>query len=609
MTLQPLRYVYPFGEMGIDLSPGGSVALGVIVGLLSTSIQSVGLTLQRKSHLLEEEKEEQDPEYYERRPPYKRRRWQIGMSMFLIANLVGSTIQITTLPLPVLSTLQASGLVFNTACATILLHEPFTRYSVIGTLLVVAGAILIAIYGSLTEPSHNLTQLLTLLGRPNFLLWLFGTFFIVVLIAVGLWILDRLYPRPSLRIRLIRGMLCGAISGILSAHCLLVAKSAVELLVRTIADHSNQFNRWQSWMILLGLVVLALLQLYYLHRGLKLCSTSILYPFVFCVYNIIAILDGLIYFDQTDRITVKESLLIALGTAILLAGVFALSWRLSDQPMQLQRDQGEAIETVKWLDQRIPTPQSALEPGFGLIPAANAVSAGDEDEFLRPGDDEEALRRPYRALTLPSERTPLLRTSTSPMWGRSLTPQKRRRLSMGGKARRQTMGVAEREEVSDIWDELNDRGGEGRRVSFANPNSPSSSRSFSRAKGKKRAETMPSVKPSSGVEAFLNLPWVQWKDFGRLSLKRADTGRSEDPPAPVSEPDETDGEEGEPSVAAARNTTSWGMGSRRTDATTRRDADRGWFKLRWFKRRLMSQSESSVDQRSGIEGIEHDDTT
>lgn len=75
----------------------------MIVGLVSTSLQAIGLTLQRKSHLLEDEK----PIYEGRRPPYKRRRWQLGMGMFVSSNIVGSTIQITTLPLPVLSTLQA----------------------------------------------------------------------------------------------------------------------------------------------------------------------------------------------------------------------------------------------------------------------------------------------------------------------------------------------------------------------------------------------------------------------------------------------------------------------------------------------------------------------
>src|SRR5947199_7847498 len=100
------------------------------------------------------------------------------------------------------------------------------------------------------------------------------------------------------------------LSGILSAHSLLVAKSAVELLVRTIVDRINQFGHWQSWVILLGLIILALSQLYFLHRGLKLCSTSVLYPLVFCIYNIVAILDGLIYFRQTSKLTVLHSLLV-----------------------------------------------------------------------------------------------------------------------------------------------------------------------------------------------------------------------------------------------------------------------------------------------------------
>lgn len=90
------------GQLG-GLSPQGSVVIGIFVGLLSTSVQSLGLTLQRKSHILEDEKDPNDA----RRPPHRRRRWQLGMLMFIVANIAGSTIQITTLPLPVLSTLQA----------------------------------------------------------------------------------------------------------------------------------------------------------------------------------------------------------------------------------------------------------------------------------------------------------------------------------------------------------------------------------------------------------------------------------------------------------------------------------------------------------------------
>ena len=219
--------------------------------------------------------------------------------MFVMSNLIGSTIQITTLPLPVLSTLQASGLVFNTAFATILLKEPFTRYSVIGTILTCAGAALIATFGAIGEPAHNLGQLLALLGRSEFIIWMVGTMIVVVATILfahflKLWsshkhlehhLIKSERPRspsvsrplntPSMkrsftqslpqplqlrvsRLRFIRGLSYGLISGILSAHSLLMAKSAVELLVRTIVDRNNQFNRFQSWMILIALLFLCI---------------------------------------------------------------------------------------------------------------------------------------------------------------------------------------------------------------------------------------------------------------------------------------------------------------------------------------------------------------
>lgn len=180
-------------------------------------------------------------------------------------------------------------------------------------MLVCAGAVLIAIFGAIGEPAHNLDQLLALVERRQFIIWMIAQIVLVVIIITGAKSLKWMNPwtSNSPRMRLFRGMAYGAVSGILSAHSLLVAKLAVELLVRTIVDKNNEFTRWQSWMILLGLLALALTQLYYLHRGLKLCSTSMLYPFVFCVYNIIAILDGLIYFNQSSRLSLLHALLVS----------------------------------------------------------------------------------------------------------------------------------------------------------------------------------------------------------------------------------------------------------------------------------------------------------
>ncbi|KAL2432374.1 hypothetical protein ABEF95_007013 [Exophiala dermatitidis] len=411
------------GRLG-DISPQGSIAIGIIVGLLSTSIQSLGLTLQRKSHIIEDAKHLPET----RRPPYKRRKWQLGMFMFLISNLVGSTIQITTLPLPVLSTLQASGLVFNTAFATLFLGEPFTYFSLVGTILTCSGAALIATFGAIAEPAHNLRQLLELLHQRDFIIWMVATMIVVLATilfahALKIWSshkhLAQTLPKserprsvsttsgrpPTLnrsftaqlpqlvrvrvsRMRVTRGLCYALISGILSAHSLLVAKSAVELLVRTIIDHKNQFDRFQSWLILLALLFFALTQLYYLHLGLRLCSTSVLYPFVFCIYNIIAILDGLIYFQQASRLSALHAGLVALGTAILLSGVLALSWRLDDTTPE------ESIHSA------LPPP-TPLTPGMGLV-----QSPTDERPPLLPstrGRSSTSASRPSA-----DEQTPLL---------------------------------------------------------------------------------------------------------------------------------------------------------------------------------------------------------
>ena len=230
------------------------------------------------------------------------------------------------------------------------------------------GAVLIAVFGAIPAPTHTLDELLGLLGRKAFVIWMIMTGIVVLAVAITTDVVNNVSTvSKSSRFRLTRGLAYGCISGILSAHCLLVAKSAVELIIKTLVDGSNQFVRWQSWMLVVALVVLALTQLYYLHRGLKLVSTSVLYPLVFCIYNIIAILDGLIYFHQTDLISPLHACLIALGTVILLSGVLALSWRLSDE----QHAPGVG--------------QSSLAPGLGLV----EDTEGEEESLLGDNSTEE----------------------------------------------------------------------------------------------------------------------------------------------------------------------------------------------------------------------------
>ena len=103
-------------------------------------------------------------------------------------------------------------------------------------------------------------------------------------------LIDRKAPTPSRpptpltcndpaieRTRFLLAISFASISGILSGMCLIFAKSGVELLVLTIGG-KNQFYRWQAWILLIGLGVFALLQLWYLHKGLVFADPTIVCP-------------------------------------------------------------------------------------------------------------------------------------------------------------------------------------------------------------------------------------------------------------------------------------------------------------------------------------------
>ncbi|KAK7058964.1 hypothetical protein VNI00_001588 [Paramarasmius palmivorus] len=367
-----------------------SIPLGIVIGLLASFIQSLGLTIQRKSHVLNQ----QLPEH-EQRLEHRRPLWLLGFAIFISSNILGSLVQIASLPVVILAPLGAVSLLWNAFFARILLGDVFSAWMVLGTLFIAGGAVLIAIFGIVPEPTRSLEDLLELFRRSTFVIYfsLLGVFVIISLAITHLTeyrLSKRMYYpseppsplRPSVptdpstlttgvtntvtdaittertpllarnpkstesssraasfistgsmkglstpkanRLRLLLAISYASFSGIISGMCLLFAKSGVELLVLTIQG-DNQFWRWQSWVLLLALVIFALLQLWYLHKGLVLADPTLVCPSAFCFYNLSSIVNGLVYFDQFSLIAPLHLCLVALGIVILLAGVWVVS--------------------------------------------------------------------------------------------------------------------------------------------------------------------------------------------------------------------------------------------------------------------------------------------
>lgn len=127
------------------------------------------------------------------------------------------------------------------------------------------------------------------------------------------------------RFKLLVGIAYGSTSGILSGICLLFAKTGVELLIRTLTGTVNEFYKFQTWVILLVLLISALLQLWYLNRALRLVNPTLICPLAFCFYNLSSIVSSLVYYDQFKLLSAFQVMAISVGTVILLGGVWVVS--------------------------------------------------------------------------------------------------------------------------------------------------------------------------------------------------------------------------------------------------------------------------------------------
>jgi magnesium transporter len=105
-------------------------------------------------------------------------------------------VQIASLPVVILAPLGAVSLLWNAFFARLLLGDVFSLWMILGTIFIAGGAVLIAFFGIVPEPTRSLEDLMELFRRPTFIAYfsLLGAFVLVclVIVCLNLLFLDRL---------------------------------------------------------------------------------------------------------------------------------------------------------------------------------------------------------------------------------------------------------------------------------------------------------------------------------------------------------------------------------------------------------------------------------
>lgn len=387
-----------------------SVVWGCTAAVVLSAIQSLGITLQRKSHVIPLILDHRDDleldslalretlqnasipletrgsvtpqhvhDYEANRTThlYRRNLWLTGFVMFILANVFGSIVQLTTLPLIILSPLQSIGLIFNSIFSSMLLPgESFSSKLILGTGIISVGAFIIAYNGSADgEPLDNIDTderfrlVLQKFRRPTFLVWWLFTFAVIlVLIRVNVALSRRIHQlslhkkgkrlsrnskKAAFQLTLLKGTLFGVISGTLTAHTFLFAKSIVDVMVATLLERTTPKSLSTyvtSVLLLLATLTIVAMQLVAFNKGLSHISTSILYPLCFLVYNLVNLFNGVLYDELLLKhlMTIPQLFLVVFGLVGVLLGVVMISWDSAFGSHEHTSDESDTLLNAKF---------------------------------------------------------------------------------------------------------------------------------------------------------------------------------------------------------------------------------------------------------------------
>lgn len=348
--------------------------------------------------------------------------WLLGMILYVLSQLIGSTLALQYMRAEYVAPLGSTSLIFNFLFAKFLVNSPVTNNDIYGTIIVIIGVIGIVAFGSINHglgsetDARHLTYLWT---RGNWLGYFFFMAFALLSLSIFVSQLDAvLASRADLsavpfgmerslgplsrnpirrvmamwesamnrikvyletwtqahddkRIAWTLGIGWACLGGGLAGGCLVFAKAGVQLISGSLSHENtgNQFGHASSIFTFILLAVTAVSQIICLNRGLKVYDSTLVVPVFYGVYTAIGFLDSLIFNDEVDAYESWTLFLIFCSIIILISGVVLLTNKKPDPHPKTPGVPGDATTMVS-------LPPSARRRARSKV--------GDEEEGILP---------------------------------------------------------------------------------------------------------------------------------------------------------------------------------------------------------------------------------
>jgi len=377
----------------------GKPVIAFIIGLsiitLASVLNAAGLNLTKLDHV----RTRAIPKS-ERKRDLLRPLWLLGMLLYILSQLIGSTLALEYMRAEYVAPLGSTSLIFNFLFARFLVGTPVTATDIYGTIIVILGVIGIVAFGSINtglSEESSADHLAALWGRPG---WLFYFFFMSLSLALlykfatqldlvlssrsdlsgqpfagmsartpkappggllirikGLWDWSVIWVTEKLEewtaekddkvIAWTLGIGWACAGGGLAGECLVFAKATVKLISGSLSHENtgNQLGHPAPILTFISLAFTAVLQIVCLNHALEIYDSTLVVPVFYGVYTAAGWLDSLIFNDSVDAYASWTLFLSFVSILVLISGVVLLTHK-KPEPSTTQRDGGIALNAI-----------------------------------------------------------------------------------------------------------------------------------------------------------------------------------------------------------------------------------------------------------------------
>ncbi|KAJ6593981.1 hypothetical protein B0H19DRAFT_918238 [Mycena capillaripes] len=425
-------------------APHGNPVVAFIIGLsiilLASILNAAGLNLTKLDHV----RTSTIPKA-SRRKDWARPLWLLGMLLYILSQLIGSTLALEYMRAEYVAPLGSSSLVFNFLFARFLVGTPVTSTDIYGTVVVVLGVIGIVAFGSINSglaQETDVEHLTSLWRRGGWLGFFFFMTLSLILLLVATGKLDAMLiarsdlssvpfapglptsrpaesdprsqnffvktvgtvqriwhsamvllvewlelwtaPKDDTTIAWTLGIGWACCGGGLAGGCLVFAKATVKLISGSLSHENpgNQFGHAAPIFTILLLSATAVMQIICLNRGLKVYDSTLVVPVFYGVYTATGFLDSLIFNNEVDSYQSWTLFLIFVSIFVLISGVVLLTHK-KPEPGPLSARSAAALGSAGFPRMEL-RQRGASRKGK----AAKPKGVDDDEETMVDGEEE-----------------------------------------------------------------------------------------------------------------------------------------------------------------------------------------------------------------------------